>query len=471
MKTGAHFERCNVGSVEAHNERKPEYLANVKAAGLPLYFFHDLTPNNTHWVSSEFHGSCQSIFGQLQQLYQEKTGQMPQLKDRIRVNKKTGKETTIAGWSPIREACIPIKPETTIEDFGKVFEWLRQKGLEPIRLDLHKDEGYKDEDTGEIKMNYHAHLVVCWVNRETGKTAKLNAEDMSEFNQTVLPDALGMEAGEAKAISGKEHLTAAAQRKKAELDRLSRKETALKSEVATLEDEKKKLEQARIEKRKALDEENGNTIKAGFSKLFGGGKYAAIEDENKLLKAQNERIKAQFPVAVKKATESLQNQLTAEKASHKEHFDELVKLRNYNQKLVGDVDALARENNKLKNIMTKLVDLITDAAKALAKSFLPGNVPGNRFVENKLHELYRAYWDWSEVEGKKMHYEEKYHDFCVRDLASRIKIACISAFKGDNYKNLHAAQNWVDEVTEEHLAKYNRQKQGIDDKPRRGLHL
>ena len=244
-KTGGHFSRCNVGSVEAHNERTQAYLDGVKAAGLPLYFFQNLTVNNTHWMSDrqEFAGkTCAQIFESLKQLYTEKTGQAPQLKDRTRINKKTGKEYTVAGWSPIREAVIPIKENTTVEDFKPVFAWLRRNGLEPIRLDLHKDEGYEDEETGERKMNYHAHLVVCWVDLQTGKTANLKKDKMSEFNQKVLPDALGMEAGESKAITGKEHLSASAQRAKAAAEREAAKIIgATREEVQHLEESKKEL--------------------------------------------------------------------------------------------------------------------------------------------------------------------------------------------------------------------------------------
>lgn len=250
-KTGGHFERCNVGSVEAHNERTRDYLEKVKASGLPLYFFQNLTANNTHWVNDrqEFAGkTCSQIFESLKQLYTEKTGQAPQLKDRTRINKKTGKEYTVAGWSPIREAVIPIKEDTTVEDFKPVFAWLRLNGLEPIRLDLHKDEGYKDEKTGETKMNYHAHLVVCWVDLQTGKTANLKKDKMSEFNQKVLPEALGMEAGESKNITGAKHLRP--EEYKAMMDAKRQADehvTAAKKQVQQLEEKQKNLKRENAE--------------------------------------------------------------------------------------------------------------------------------------------------------------------------------------------------------------------------------
>ncbi len=250
-KTGGHFERCNVGSVEAHNERTRDYLEKVKASGKSLYFFQNLTTNNTHWVNDrqEFSGkTCNQIFESLKDLYTEKTGQAPQLKDRTRINKKTGKEYTIAGWSPIREAVIPIKEDTTVEDFKPVFTWLRQNGLEPIRLDLHKDEGYENQETGERKMNYHAHLVVCWVDLQTGRTANLKKEKMSEFNQKVLPEALDMEAGESKTITAAKHLRPEEYKSMMDAKRQADNQVkAAQKEVQQLEEKQKNLKRENAE--------------------------------------------------------------------------------------------------------------------------------------------------------------------------------------------------------------------------------
>ena len=206
-KTGANFEPCNVGSVEKHNKRDADYLESVKESGRSLYFFQDLTANNSSWVNPDYQGkTCEEIFDELKKLYTEKTGQAPQLKDRVRVNKKTGREYTVAGWSPIREAVIPIKADTTVDDFKPVIDWLKTKGWNVIRLDLHKDEGYKNEVTGERKMNYHAHLVVDCLDHQTGRTVKLSKNDMSlKGIQGIVADALGMERGIPKAITGAEH--------------------------------------------------------------------------------------------------------------------------------------------------------------------------------------------------------------------------------------------------------------------------
>ena len=206
-KTGAHFSPCNVGSVEKHNERNPEYLKSVEASGRNLYFFQELTPNNTSWVNPGYGGkTCSDIFKDMVKLYTEKVGQAPQLNDRERINKKTGRKYKVAGWSPIREAVIPIKADTTIEDFKPIVDWLKSKGWNVIRIDLHKDEGHKNQVTGERKMNYHAHLVADCLDWKTGRTVKLSNDDMSlKGIQGIIAEALGMERGKKKEVTGAEH--------------------------------------------------------------------------------------------------------------------------------------------------------------------------------------------------------------------------------------------------------------------------
>jgi hypothetical protein len=195
-----------VGSVEKHNERDPEYLKAVKASGRNIYFFQNLTQNNCSWVNPEYKDkTCEQLFEELKQLYTDKVGQAPQLKEKTRKNKK-GQEYKIAGWSPIREAVIPIKADTTIDDFKPVIEWLKSKGWNTVRIDLHKDEGNIDKVTGETKMNYHAHYVVDTVDHQTGRTVKLNEKDMSlDGFQGIVADALKMERGIAKKVTGAEH--------------------------------------------------------------------------------------------------------------------------------------------------------------------------------------------------------------------------------------------------------------------------
>lgn len=79
-KTGGHWKPCNVGSVEAHNERRVEYLESVKKAGLNLYFFEQMTKNNSHWVNDHerYNGkTVTEVFDAMKKLYTEKTDNHP----------------------------------------------------------------------------------------------------------------------------------------------------------------------------------------------------------------------------------------------------------------------------------------------------------------------------------------------------------------------------------------------------------
>ena len=71
-------------------------------------------------------------------------------------------------------------------------ECQRRWGITPLQIFLHKDEGHwlngqpeaEDKESFQIggrwfKPNYHAHIVFDWMNHETGKSRKLNDEDMA----------------------------------------------------------------------------------------------------------------------------------------------------------------------------------------------------------------------------------------------------------------------------------------------------
>ena len=104
--------------------------------------------------------------------------------------------------TPIREAVVVIKSETTMEDLKKLSDAYRQRfGIDTFQIAIHKDEGYPK---GEWKPNQHAHLVFDWTNQETGKSLKLNRQDMVEM-QTITAEVLQMDRG---VSSDKQHLTA-----------------------------------------------------------------------------------------------------------------------------------------------------------------------------------------------------------------------------------------------------------------------
>lgn len=206
-KTGGHIRPCNVGSVEAHNERTEKYIENIKKAGMKIYFFPELSDRNDSWVSGNkrYKGkTCSEIFEAMKKRYTDVHGQAPQLKEKERVNKKTGRVKVIAGWSPIREMAVPIKADTKIEDFDYFKKWAENQGINIIRIDLHKDEGRRD-DAGSVIENFHAHVVMDFLDWGRAKTINLGPDKMSEM-QTILAISLGMERGEKKEDTEREYL-------------------------------------------------------------------------------------------------------------------------------------------------------------------------------------------------------------------------------------------------------------------------
>ena len=234
MKTGIHIKPCNIGDCEKLNSRDKDYIESVKKSGRTIYIFEDLTRLNQSqifkWGRDYDYSKCTiaQLVAHGCELYKEKIGRAHMLKDRIRTDKKTGKQKTISGWSPIREGVIPIKADTQLSDFAKINNWLLSKGIHTIRIDLHHDEGYQDEK-GDRKYNHHAHIIMDCLNHGSGKTVKLSKEDMEEL-QGVVADALGMERGEKKAVTGARHLNPAEYRQQ-EAEKKEREATAMISET------------------------------------------------------------------------------------------------------------------------------------------------------------------------------------------------------------------------------------------------
>jgi hypothetical protein len=272
MKTGIHFERCNVASSEAHNQRDPKYLENVERSEKKHYdIFHDRTNQNSHWTNTEYEGkTLPAILDEMRQRYRDYVGQLPQEEDKERVIK--GVKKTIHGWSPIREGVCPVNENTEIQDFKPFIEWLQEKGIKVISIDIHLDEGHIDEN-GDRQYNRHAHIVCDWTDHCTGKTIKLGKDDMSE-SQKILADALKMERGKA---SGAKHLSALEFREKKAAEHLVELQEKLKQAMIALETVEAQAELADAKKQE-LRVSLYDTL-ARIGNLFGKGAIAAAQSE------------------------------------------------------------------------------------------------------------------------------------------------------------------------------------------------
>ena len=296
QKTSINIKPCNIGSSEAHNRRTAEYLAHIGKE--KFYVRTDLMAANETWVAPDFGGtSLSERYNQIAAMVKEKTGRAMQTKDRERVNKKTGKVTVVRGSTPLKEGVVVIKDDTTLEQLRRFCEVCKERwGITALQIFIHRDEGHYGipGDTATWKPNLHAHIVWDWMNHDTGKSCKLDEKAMSDM-QTLLAECLDMERGSSKEQTGKEHLERA---------------------DFILAKQKQEAEQVKAEKEeraREVDRENTDSIKSGIANLFGKGKYAAIEQENERLKAENEHIKESFPDAVRKEVAKRTKALTEAK--------------------------------------------------------------------------------------------------------------------------------------------------------------
>ncbi len=266
-----------------------------------IYIVPELTSNNEQWINPSF-GSpdLQAHYENIKRMVKEKTGRAMQEKERERKG-KNGKIIKVAGCSPIREGVLLIRPDTTLADVCKFGdECQRRWGITPLQIFLHKDEGHwlsgqpeaGDRESFQVgekwfKPNYHAHIVFDWMNHDTGKSRKLNDEDMTEM-QSLASDILLMERGQSKAVTSKEHLERndfIIEKQKAELQRMDAAKRHKEEQIGLAEQELRQVKsEIRTDKLKSAATDAATAIASGVGSLFGSGRLKDLEIRNKDLK-------------------------------------------------------------------------------------------------------------------------------------------------------------------------------------------
>ena len=298
-KSSIHIKPCNIASSEAHNRRTAEYMRNIGESR--IYVVPELSIDNEQWINPDFGTpELRTHYDNIKQMVKEKTGRAMQEKERERKG-KNGKIIKVAGCSPIREGVLLIRPDTTLADVRKFGEECQRRwGITPLQIFLHKDEGHwlnsqpeaEDKESFQIgsrwfKPNYHAHIVFDWMNHETGKSRKLNDEDMATM-QTLASDILLMERGQAKAVTGKEHLERndfIIEKQKAELQRIEETKIYKEQQVSLAEQELKQVKaEIRTDKLKKTATDVATAITSGVGSLFGSGKLKDLEQSNENLR-------------------------------------------------------------------------------------------------------------------------------------------------------------------------------------------
>ena len=298
-KSSIHIKPCNITSSEAHNRRTAEYMRNIGKS--KIYVVPELSTDNEQWINTDFGTpELRTHYDNIKRMVKEKTGRAMQEKERERKG-KNGKIIKVAGCSPIREGVLLIRPNTTLADVRKFGEECQKRwGITPLQIFLHKDEGHwlnnqpeaEDKESFQVgsrwfKPNYHAHVVFDWMNHETGKSRKLNDEDMATM-QTLASDILLMERGQAKAVTGKKHLERndfIIEKQKAELQRIEETKRHKEQQVSLAEQELKQVKsEIRTDKLKSVATDAATAIASGVGSLFGSGKLKDLEQSNENLR-------------------------------------------------------------------------------------------------------------------------------------------------------------------------------------------
>ena len=127
------------------------------------------------------------------------------------------------------------------------------------------------------------------MNHDTGKSRKLNDEDMTAM-QTLASDILMMERGQSKNVTGREHLERndfIIEKQKAELQRIDAAKRHKEQQVELAEQELKQVKsEIRTDKLKSVATDAATVIASGVGSLFGSGKMKKLEQSNDELRQE-----------------------------------------------------------------------------------------------------------------------------------------------------------------------------------------
>ena len=261
-KASVHVKPCNTAQSERHNRRDAEYIKSLNPK--KLYVRLDLTKHNASYVAPEMEGvTLDQYLESIRVMVKQKTGRSMQEKD-VEYTDKNGKVRTRNGASPIRECVVVTEKDTKLKDLLRFTKEVEKKwGIKALQVHLHRDEGHYEDPADENTWvpNYHAHIIWDWMVHSTGKSIKLNADDMSTM-QDMIAEALDLERGQKKSETGLDHLERndfILQKQEKEKKRLEEERRKAQSEKAKAEN---KANEAKEQARKANEDKEQAEKKA-----------------------------------------------------------------------------------------------------------------------------------------------------------------------------------------------------------------
>ena len=321
-KASVHVKPCNIAQSERHNRRDAEYIKSLDPK--KLYVRLDLSKYNASYVAPEMEGvTLQQHLESIRVMVKQKTGRSMQEKD-VEYTDKNGKVRVRKGCSPIRECVVVINEDTRLKALLRFTRMVEARwGIKALQVHLHRDEGHYEipGDDSTWKPNYHAHIIWDWMDHTTGKSIKLDADDMSAM-QDMVAEALNMERGVKKSETGLDHL----ERNDFILQKQEKEKKQLEEEKRKAQSEKAKAEnkanEAKKQARKANEDKEQAEQKAQEAKEEAKKATEEKEDaEQKTKDAKTELSYAESKITEKQAEiDSLENRIT----SKEEVLDRLI---------------------------------------------------------------------------------------------------------------------------------------------------
>ena len=301
-KASVHVKPCNTAQSERHNRRDAEYIKSLDPK--KLYVRLDLSKHNASYVAPEMEGvTLQQHLDSIRVMIKQKTGRSMQEKD-VEYTDKNGKVRVRKGCSPIRECVVVVNEDTRLKALLRFTRMVEARwGIKALQVHLHRDEGHYEipGDDSTWKPNYHAHIIWDWMDHTTGKSIKLNADDMSTM-QDMVAAALDMERGQKKSETGLDHL-----------EREQFIKQKLEKEKKQLEEEKRKAQSEKAKAENKANEAKEQVHKANEDKEQAEKKAKEAKEEAKKAVEAKEEAEQKTKVA-KTALSSTESKITEKQA-------------------------------------------------------------------------------------------------------------------------------------------------------------
>lgn len=272
------------------------------------------------------------------------------------------------------EAVINLEEHHTMDDVKKVADFIHKKyHLTPTAIAIHRDEGYEDKTTGEVKYNYHAHVMFYTVEHGKSQMRTIGKKALSEM-QTEVANLLHMERGQINSktvrLNHRQYREKAREleQKEQTIDLLVKNTILNNKEFLTLKEQKAIVE---AERKKYKDEADHIA-----------SEYRALQALNKTL-----HTKKELDDALAALRTQYEDRLAKEAEKTKTLNSTVKKLQDENEELKAQLEAVTQQRDYLSEFNSTVLKVI----QAMHSDF---------DIEHPIQSLKKIYIAWKSQHQK-----------------------------------------------------------------------